>query len=390
MASSFFDQPVEQQLTGFLLLSRSAQRHLTLLWSSHQTPPGLLPTLICRARFNEPYFGRHGGLWHYCFPRRAAAPSAEGTIAIVLSATFSPEMLLTLAKALSDAHASGGGSTLAAQAAWLSAYTSGAIGEAWVAARFDAAKNFRATGAKALLGALGVEAILVWAALMLRKRVAVLGGSASEVIRAVRLLPLLVAHRFDAAATAGGQAPTLASPAGLMHPYVALGDAALLGASAGGEADNEVDLTGPMGAATRSALEEGTAAQLADLGEGGSWVAGFTDASVASRGGELWDVAVDLRARTVVVADAAKCACGGALAAPFWGVWARDASPASRTATRTRCTYSLSFSHTRNTHTQTRTRAHTHTRTHSRPCAGQRAQRGCQGPGGGAGERRDV
>jgi hypothetical protein len=317
-AASYFDQPpLQQQLAGFLLLTRSAHRHLTLQWASHQLPAGLLPALTCRARFNEPYFGRHGGLWHYCFPRRAAAPSAEGTLAIVLSPAFSPEMLLTLAKVLSDAAAGGGGGaggasggTLAAQAAWLSAYTQGAIGEAWVAARFDAGKNFRATGAKALLSALGVEAILVWAALMLRKRVAVLGGSASEVIRAVRLLPLLVAHRYDAAATAAGGAATLASPAGLMHPYVALGDAALLGSAGGGEAENEVDLGGPLGAATRAALEEGTAAQLADLSEGGSWVAGFTDASVASRGGELWDVAVDLRARTVVVADAAKGACG--------------------------------------------------------------------------------
>jgi hypothetical protein len=88
-----------------------------------------------------------------------------------------------------------------------------------------------------------------------------------------------------------------------MHPYVALGDAALV---QGGE-ENEVDLSfGPLGAATKAAVAEGTAAQLAELQECGSWVAGFVDAGVASRGGELWDVCVDLRARTVTVADAAK------------------------------------------------------------------------------------
>ena len=313
-ASSCFDSSPSDQLGGFLLFSRSAHRHVTLTWASCQPPPGLLPALTCRLRFSEPVFGRLGGTWHYCYPRRdAAAGSAAATLVCVFGPAFAPEALLTLAKALSDAHAAAPPpGTLAAQAAWQAALVTGAVGEAWVAARFDPAKNFRATGAKALLGALGVEAILVWAALMLRKRVAVLGGSASEVIRAVRLLPLLVAHRFDAAATAAGSAPTLASPAALMHPYVALGDAALAGGGSGGEggdaaaAVNEVGLGGPLGAATRAALEAGTAAQLADLAEGGSWVAGFTDAGVASRGGELWDVAVDLRARTVVVADAAK------------------------------------------------------------------------------------
>jgi hypothetical protein len=221
----------------------------------------------------------------------------------VWGATFSPEMMLTLAKAISDAYASSGGSTLAAQAAWQSALCEGCIGESWVYAKFDASKNFRTTGAKLLLAGLGVEVILVWAALMLRKRVALLGSSASEVIKAVRLLPLLVAHRFPPEGVAAGTAPTLSSPASLMHPYVALGDAALV---QGGE-ENEVDLSfGPLGAATKAAVAEGTAAQLAELQECGSWVAGFVDAGVASRGGELWDVCVDLRARTVTVADAAK------------------------------------------------------------------------------------
>ena len=312
--SSVFDRPGTEELGGFLILTRSAHEHLLLTWAHPQPPPGLLATLQCRARFNEPYFGRFNGLWHYCFPRRAAG-TPEGTITCVYGRVFSPEMLLTLAKCLSDAFAASGGSTLAVQAAWMSAYCEGGLGEGgatWSPAKFDASKNFRATGAKVLLQGLGVEAILVWTALMLRKRVAVLGGSAAEVIRAVRILPLLVAHRFDAGSTAAGTAGTLASPAGLMHPYVALGDAALLGGEAG-EA-NMVDLTGPLGAATRAALEEGTAAQLADLAECGSWVAGFTDSGVATRGGDLWDVCVDLRTKTVVVADAAKGAPGAARA----------------------------------------------------------------------------
>ena len=313
--SSVFDRPGTEELGGFLILTRSAHEHLMLTWAHPQPPPGLLATLQCRARFNEPYFGRFNGLWHYCFPRRAAG-SPEATITCVYGRVFSPEMLLTLAKCLSDAFAASGGSTLAAQAAWMSAYCDGGLGEGgatWSPAKFDASKNFRATGAKVLLQGLGVEAILVWTALMLRKRVAVLGSSAAEVIRAVRILPLLVAHRFDAASTAAGTGGTLASPAGLMHPYVALGDAALLGGEAG-EA-NMVDLTGPLGAATRAALEEGTAAQLADLAECGSWVAGFTDSGVATRGGDLWDVCVDLRTKTVVVAEAAKGAVARAGAA---------------------------------------------------------------------------
>jgi len=302
--TSYFDYPITETLGGYAIFSRTTYKHLTLVWA-HPDPPGsLLPILFSRSRFSEPIFGRYGLIWHYNYP--FAGNDSTGHILVVWGNTFSPEKLLTLAKVLCDVYTSSRGSTLEVQKAWQQAFTEGRIGDSWaMEGKYDSAKNFRVTGAKNLLGALGVDAVLVWTALMLRCRVAVLGSNAAEAIKAVRIFPLLMAHRYDAASVAAGNSPTLASPASLMYPYVTLGEGSLSALSSSDEI-NECDLTGALGNALRLDVEKGAEAQLADLKECGSWVAGFTDPGVLQKGGDLWDICVDLKGKNVVVAETSK------------------------------------------------------------------------------------
>lgn len=299
---SYFDSPQTEVLGGFVILTRSPHKHLQVAWVHPQPPDSLLSVLLTRARFSEPLFGRLGSTWHYSFPH-ANTESGVCHLVAVWGSTFFPEKLLTLAKTLCDVYTQSGGSTVAVQQAWIGAFTEGRVGDGWaLEGKFDPSKNFRAAGARQLVGGLGVDVVLVWAALMLRKRVAVVGGSAGEVIRAVRIFPLLVAHRYDAVSVGAGTAATLASPAGIMHPFVALGEGGL----SGGEGVNECHLTGALGGYAKAEVEKGTAAQLADLAEPGGWVGGFTDTGVLALGGQLWDVCVDLREKTVAVAEASK------------------------------------------------------------------------------------
>jgi hypothetical protein len=311
-STSYFDRPQTSSLCGFAIFERTPHKHVQLVWAHPSLPEPLASVALSRARFSEPTFSRHGLTWLYAYP--GAAPSLPSAYqAVVWSEDFVPEKHLTLAKAVLDAFLGGGCAPLAAQEAWLAAFCGNTVG-AWRGDAFDARKSFRRAGARALLGALGAEATLVWTALMLRRRVAVLADCAADAIRAVRVLALLVSHRFAPAALEGDAVGTLSSPAALMQPLVVLAqpgsDAAVPGA-----AEPALNWEGPVGAAMAAAFAAGGAASAADLEACGSWVAGFVDGAVATQGGAVWDVLVDLRVggHAVTVAEASK----GALRMPL-------------------------------------------------------------------------
>ena len=114
------------------------------------------------------------------------------------------------------------------------------------------------TGLKELVGLFGEEIILVYCALMMKKRVAVYAPSASEVVDVVLALPRLVSHR------AHGWYAQLA------WPFVA-----------------------------------GTPAELDDLRRAGVFAAGFTDAEALNSNAGLYDVLVDVAAQSVTVSPEA-------------------------------------------------------------------------------------
>lgn len=114
------------------------------------------------------------------------------------------------------------------------------------------------TGLKELVAALGEEIILVYCALMMKKRVAVYAPSVAQVREVVLALPRLVAHR------AHGWYAQYA------WPFVT-----------------------------------GAPAELDDLRRAGVFAAGFTDLDALNANADLYDILVDVPAQTVTVAPAA-------------------------------------------------------------------------------------
>jgi hypothetical protein len=310
---SFFDRLPTDAFKGVAVFEKTSASHVVLSWSSPRVAPELRSVLTARCNFQEPSFGRYGEIFHYTF----ATPASTACVT-VLAKAFMPEALLTLSKVLLELYGSTGRSNVAVQAAYLSAYTTGRIPRSIDASgavpqpaadlsfdlsAFDARKNFKPTGAKAMLSNLGVEAIIAWTALMLGKRVAVFGPNLADVIRTVRLLPLLVAHRFSG--IADGVGATNATPASLMFPYVTLSDH-LFATSAGANAANSVSFEGPMGAAFARQVAEAVPLQLSDLLNARCFVAGFTDPAVLDRGGEAWDILCHIGDKSVTIAPTAK------------------------------------------------------------------------------------
>jgi len=367
---------VRDDLRCCLIVERSAQRHASVAWASGASsaapalPAALRAVALARACFAEPAISRFAGEWLSSFPVAAtavaspppaASPDAAGAdepslpalagssrasaaCLVVVSRSFFPERHLTLAKALADVYAAAG-SAQHVQAAWLCAFAHGRVPRAllaapaapppaaplaqlpaaaaapqlapadcaWDGASFDAAKTFRATGARAVLAQLGVEAVLVWTALALRRRVAVVGRrhELARVVRCVRVLALLAAHRHSRCDGRAG-APLAETPAALCFPFVALSAHAFEAGVDEPEraaAANRLALDGAAGAAFLRAVEEAAAAQAEDLRAAATYVAGFVDPAALARQ-DLWDVCVELGAgdapATVTVAEAAR------------------------------------------------------------------------------------
>ena len=326
-----FDAPMPDGiLHGFAITTISLSGSLSIAWSFPGVAEPLSSVLLARSCFSEPVYSRFGEMWHASFPLPrggAAAPaSVRACAAVVWGSRYAPEAALALARVIAMAYASGG--SAASTGAWLSALESGTVSDAAggaplsldallapsLARAVDGSPPLRplfsASGARALLGALGVEAVYVWTALAMRRRVAVLGASAAEASRAARVCAMLVAHRVDPVESgAVGSARTRATPADLLVPYVSLSDWIFNEAAAKKDSElhvNALTLDGALGPSMRAALEAGADAQREQLAALGSYVAGFTDPSVAGWGGSVWDVLVDVERRTVVVADSAK------------------------------------------------------------------------------------
>lgn len=180
-------------------------------------------------------------------------------VAVVVSSTgFNPERYEALLRAMVNAATSGasGASPPKLLECFLSVQIKGRYAPAgFVAADHDPRKALLVSDIKHLVPALGLEFIVVWTALLMKKRVAVYGAAVTDVLAAVRGLPALVWHRQDWSGR-------------LLRPWVTL------------DPDS----------------------QLAELEQAGVFVAGFTDPGVRALP-DLYDVLVDLDQRTVRVMD---------------------------------------------------------------------------------------
>lgn len=187
--------------------------------------------------------------------KREAAPEAAttmGWVAVVVGGGgFNPERYEALLRTMVELYATTGSPPKLLEC-FLSVQIKGRYGQAYVAADHDPRKALLVSNVKDLISAFGLEFILVWTALLMKKRIAVYGASVGDVLEAVRGLPVLVWHRQDW---------------GLLRPWVTLDDE-----------------------------------QLHDLRTAGVYVAGFTDPGVRALP-DLYDLLIDLDNRAIRLMD---------------------------------------------------------------------------------------
>eukprot|EP00731_Ephydatia_muelleri_P020971 Em0013g698a len=118
----------------------------------------------------------------------------------VLTKDFSPEQYFHLAKIFGLSYLTSG-SPVPIVAHYLSAYTKGNVSnppeacEPYVAQSYDVRKAYTAYSLRDVVRQFGVETVLVYNALLLKKRVAVYAPALDSVLQLCQTLPLLVWHR---------------------------------------------------------------------------------------------------------------------------------------------------------------------------------------------------
>jgi len=121
---------------------------------------------------------------------------------------------------------------------------------------FDYKQALLASSIKDIINAFGMQIILVWTALLLKKRIIVYCDNVNELLKVVRAFPLFVGYRqnWD-----------------ILRPFV-----------------------------------NGSKSELEDLQSAGVYVAGFIDPTKANDSSLIYDIYVDVPAQIITIADNAK------------------------------------------------------------------------------------
>eukprot|EP00004_Rigifila_ramosa_P009545 TRINITY_DN2111_c0_g1_i1.p1 TRINITY_DN2111_c0_g1~~TRINITY_DN2111_c0_g1_i1.p1 ORF type:complete len:348 (-),score=93.28 TRINITY_DN2111_c0_g1_i1:32-1075(-) len=208
------------------------------------------------------FFSRYRGHWQNFLvtsnptPEGSALPRVVCFAVCIVSKVFDPERAQALAAILSAAYLRTG-SPLKVMEGFLRVFTAGDYDGGkdgkFSLAQFDARRALLVSPLKTLIKTLGIETIIVWVGLLLKKRVVVYCDNLGRLVSLVRAMPLLVWHRQNW---------------NILTPFVNINE-------------NE----------------------LADLKP--PYVVGSTDARIRGRE-DLFDVLVDVSGQRVTVSDAAK------------------------------------------------------------------------------------
>jgi len=176
----------------------------------------------------------------------------------LLRSVFNPEKFFVLSKLLATLYASTGEPAKLLQC-HLSVLTrgqfdAGQLGK-FVDSEYDNRRAFLVSSLKDIVRLFGEEVILLWVAMLTKKRVVVYAEKLGILLKVIRAIPLLVWHRQNW---------------NILRPYVTL-----------------------------------TQPEIAEITAAGVYVAGFTDSSLKSKE-SFYDIFVDINARTISVANHAK------------------------------------------------------------------------------------
>eukprot|EP01094_Clydonella_sp_ATCC50884_P013640 TRINITY_DN2390_c1_g1_i1.p1 TRINITY_DN2390_c1_g1~~TRINITY_DN2390_c1_g1_i1.p1 ORF type:complete len:381 (-),score=109.80 TRINITY_DN2390_c1_g1_i1:186-1328(-) len=284
-------------LQACAIVEKDTSSEVMLTWAYPSLPsPELKAVVISRSRLaSDPVqfsFSRYDANWLYMYTavlhegstnskgllaadeeqeqtRSGPLPRVNAFTVTLLSKEFNPELHGRLASLFAKSYTHTG-SPIDLLKAYLSVLTRGTCTlrvkaeegegegeseETFEAAEYDRRSALLATPLKDVIAMLGMESILVWTALMMRKRIVVFCDRLSVLLKVIRAFPLFVSHRQDW---------------DILRPFV--------------NCENvEID----------------------EMKKQGVYCAGFTDNAILSRT-DLYDIYVDVNARSVSVADQAK------------------------------------------------------------------------------------
>mmetsp|Transcript_54870 Transcript_54870/g.151262 ORF Transcript_54870/g.151262 Transcript_54870/m.151262 type:complete len:283 (-) Transcript_54870:114-962(-) len=188
----------------------------------------------------------------------ATLPAVSAVSVVILSKTFNPEKFQALLTLLAGQYVKTG-DPIRILGSYLSVFTTKQVkvdDESWSASAYNDKQALLAgCSLTSFISLFGVHSVLVYNAMVLKKRVVVVADSMEALLPMVRVLPQLVWSRQNWQ---------------ILRPFVTLAEA-----------------------------------EIADLESSGVYVAGLLDGSVRSRE-DLFDVLVDVSAREVTIAEHSK------------------------------------------------------------------------------------
>eukprot|EP00727_Mastigamoeba_balamuthi_P006818 m51a1_g2757 hypothetical protein (360) ;mRNA; f:969121-970758 len=251
-------------LVAAAVLERDNHGNALAAWQYPGLDDDVEQVLLTRwsATLSQPHtFSRFKGLWLHVASLpcdealEARFPKVSHIAVAVLSDAFNPEKFIALSKVLLSLYVQAGHPLTVLQC-YLGVFCRGKWQDnsnAFDSSSYPVAKSLTASPLKSTLALFGEESVLIWCAMLMKKRVAVLCEDVQQLQSVVRSLPLLVLHRGEAAWSAS------------LWPLVC-----------------------------------GTAAEAEDLRAAGDYVAGFANRALVEPD-DAYDVLVDVGAQSVVV-----------------------------------------------------------------------------------------
>eukprot|EP01117_Protostelium_nocturnum_P009415 TRINITY_DN3358_c0_g1_i1.p1 TRINITY_DN3358_c0_g1~~TRINITY_DN3358_c0_g1_i1.p1 ORF type:complete len:355 (-),score=111.44 TRINITY_DN3358_c0_g1_i1:39-1103(-) len=256
-------------LVSAVLLEKDVHGDVLPIWSFPDISSQLSEVVVARSGLQHETiplqysFSRFGSQWIYSFIQIKSEDSELSeqvdAIQVSLVATdFNPEKYVELTKLMANLYIATG-TPLKVAECWLSVFAKGSYngGEFGVfsSSQHDPRNAFIASSIKDVIRLFGEDIVLIWSALMMKKRIVVVGSKMAPLLKVCRALPTLVWHRqnWD-----------------IVRPFVLPND-------------NEIE----------------------DLKESKVYVAGFTDDSIRDRE-DLYDILVDINNRSVTVSSSAQ------------------------------------------------------------------------------------
>jgi len=272
-------------LVALGIIEKDTNSDVVLTWSYPSIPPESESVLLARCRLDKegnvaPFtFSKANGQWAYILTTPVEHPEEEkgeeeeeeeslsdtgkefkGPLGRVeafsvclLCKDYNPEMYANLAKLFADVYKRTGTPVSMLQG-FLRAFTTGKVGE-FDAEDYPQRDALLATSIKDIIKIFGIETILLWTALMMKKRVAVYCDKIQTLLRVIRSFPLFIWHRRDWE---------------LLYPYTNLNDD-----------------------------------EISELKNARVYCAGFIDSEIKDRT-NLYDLFIDLNERSITVSEHAK------------------------------------------------------------------------------------